>query len=100
MPDRLPIYRLAPQDASADRLVTLGRQIFGLDTDFQFDKTADAKVLRDGKRVVELANASGAVWAADESLLWKPSVKATLPSNAEALAIARDFLKRNELLPR
>jgi hypothetical protein len=39
------------------------------------------------------------VWAADESQLWKPSVKGALPSKSEALSIARSFLKRNELLP-
>ena len=39
------------------------------------------------------------MWAADESQLWKPSVKGTLPSKSEALSIARSFLKRNKLLP-
>src|SRR2546430_17251997 len=100
MPDRLPIYRLAPEDTSVERLVKLGEQIFGVQHDFKLGETQDARVLRDGKRVVELANASGAVWAADESQLWKPSVKAALPSKSEAMSIARSFLKRNQLLPK
>ena len=62
-------------------------------------ETRDCKVLRNGKRVVELANASGAVWAADESQIWKPSVKAELLSEADALSKAQAFLKRNQLQP-
>src|SRR3954464_14040981 len=98
MPDRLPIYRLAPQDTSTERLVALGEQVFGLH-DFKLGETRDAKLVRDGKRVVELPNARRPVRAADESQLWKPSVKGTLPSKSEALSIARSFLKRNKLLP-
>jgi hypothetical protein len=89
-----------PQDTSTQRLVELGERIFGLQHDFRLGETKDAKVLRDGKRVVELANASGAVWAADESQRWKPSVKGTLPSKSEATSIARSFLKRSQLLPK
>jgi hypothetical protein len=99
MPDRLPIYRVVPQDTSVQRLVSLGQQIFGLQQDFRLGETPDARTLRDGKRVVELANASGAVWAADESQLWKPSVKGALPNKSEAASIARSFLKKNKLLP-
>src|SRR5580765_5166032 len=98
MPDRLPIYRLAPEDTSVDRLARLGHQIFGLGGDFVLGETPDARTLRNGKRVVEIANATGAVWAADESQLWKPSVKAALPTKAQATSIARTFLKKNQLL--
>src|SRR5262249_33022627 len=73
-------------------------QVFGL-KDFKLGETQDAKTLRDGKHVVELANASGAVWAADESQLWKPSVKGALPTKSQALSSARAFLKQNKLLP-
>lgn len=99
MKDALPIYRLAPQETSIKRLATLGHQIFGLQDEFNLSETRDSRVLRNGRRVVELATASGAVWAADESQMWKPAVKAELPSKADALALARDFLKRNQLLP-
>jgi hypothetical protein len=99
MPDRLPIYRVVPQDTSTQRLVALGEQIFGLKEDFKLGETPDAKSLRNGKHVVELANASGAVWAADESQLWKPSVKGTLPTRSQAQSAARAFLKQNKLLP-
>src|SRR5262245_22845074 len=100
MPDRLPIYRLAPEDTSADRLVRLGDQIFDLRDDFVLGQTPDGRSLRNGKRVVEIANATGAVWAADESQLWKPSVKAALPTKTQATSIARAFLKKNQLLPK
>ncbi len=99
MADRLPIYRLEREDTSTERLVKLG-QILGLKQDFAFGETPDARTLRNGKHVVELAHASGAVWAADESQLWNPSVKAALPADAVALKTAAAFLKRNELLPK
>lgn len=99
MKDHLPVYRVVPQDTSTKRLVTLGHQIFGLHDEFDLGEARDARVLRNGKRVVELASASGLVWAADESQLWKPSVKADLPTEADALAKASEFLKRNQLLP-
>ena len=44
MPDRLPIYRVAPQDTSVQRIVSLGEQIFGLQ-DFNLGETRDAKTL-------------------------------------------------------
>ncbi len=99
MKDRLSIYRLAPQETSVRRLAALGHRIFGLHDDFTLDDTRDGKVLRNGKRVVEIASASGAVWAADESQMWKPEIRAELLGEAEAIAKARDFLRRNQLLP-
>jgi hypothetical protein len=99
MTDSLPIYRVEPEDASRDRLAKLGEQIFGLQQ-YAFGETPDAITLRDGRHVVELAHASGAVWAADESQLWNPSIKATLPTDAVAAKTAMTFLKRNGLLPK
>ena len=99
MADTLPIYRLVSNDTSTKRLALLGHEIFGIGDDFNLGKTSDAQVLRNGKLVVELANASGAVWAADESQLWKPSIKAILPEDSDAIAIAQAFLSRTRLLP-
>ena len=99
MKDSLPIYRLEPQDTSVKRLAMLGQQIFGLHDEFRLSETRDGKVLRNAHHVVEIANASGAVWAADESQMWRPSVNAELPGDADALSIANDFLQREGLLP-
>jgi hypothetical protein len=99
MKDSLPIYRLEPQDTSVKRLAMLGRQIFGLHDEFRLSETRDGKVLRNAHHVVEIANASGAVWAADESQMWRPSVNAELPDDDDALSIAKDFLHREGLLP-
>lgn len=99
MKDRLTIYRVAPQDTSVKRLASLGHQVFGLRDEFDLKETRDARCLCNGKHVVELAHASGHVWAADQSQLWKPAVKAELPSAREAVARAAEFLKSNRLLP-
>jgi hypothetical protein len=98
MKDKLNIYRVAPADTSPQRLASLGQQIFGLQS-FQFSATPDARALRKGRHVVEVAQASGAIWAADEAQMWNPEVQAELPSDSDAVLRARDFLDRNQLLP-
>jgi hypothetical protein len=99
MNDKLSIYRVAPAGASPQRLASLGQQIFGLQS-FQFGATRDARTLRTGRHVVEVAQASGAIWAADEAQMWNPAVRAELPSDGDAIVRARDFLDRNQLLPK
>jgi len=100
MRDRYTIFRLEPQDTSVERLRSLGEKLFGLGQDHRLDKSADALTLRNGHRSVELARLSGGVWAADESQLWRPSVRAELPSAQEAERQARAFVDRNDLLPK
>jgi hypothetical protein len=99
MNDRLPIYRIEPQETSVRRLAALGHQLFGLGDEFKLGETRDGKALRNGHLVVEVAHASGAVWAADEAHLWRPSVKAEVPKEVDALANAKAFLDRHGLLP-
>lgn len=99
-PATLPVYRLAPQDSSAQRLRTLARQIFGLPDNLAIRETPDGIAVRDGARTVELARASGAVWAADEAQLWNPALKPQLPGEREAAQRAREFLDKNSLLPK
>lgn len=100
MKDRLPIYRLAPQEASLERLAALGREIYGADADFAFDETRDSLRWRSGTRTVELARASGAVWAVDEAKMWKPSLKVELPKEAEVADRAASWLGRYGGLPK
>jgi hypothetical protein len=99
MADRLPIYRVKPDDASISHLVDLGRRIFELDQDFKLSETNSNRVLRSGHHVVDLATASGGVWAADEAQLWKPMLRADLPQEADALARANALVRERQLLP-
>ena len=69
IPDRLAIYRTEFQDASVSHLIDLGQRIFEIKENFQLSETNSGRVLRSGQRMVELATASGGVWAADEAQL-------------------------------
>lgn len=99
MSDTLPIYWVESQGSSIGRLAELGERIFGLHDEFSVAKTVDGLVLRRAEHVVEVASASGAVWAVDESQMWKPSVQADLPGDAGALEGASAFLERAGLVP-
>jgi hypothetical protein len=97
--DSLPVYRVEAQDVSAKQLATLGHRIFGANEGFDFVDTRDGRLLRSGRQVVEVARASGFIWAADESQLWRPAVRAELLSEESALTHAGEFFKRSNLLP-
>jgi len=99
MMDRLPIYRLVSENTDVSRLVDLGQRIFEIKEDFELSERTDNRVLRSGRRVVELATASGGIWAADESQLWKPTNKAELPSETDAVAKADELIRSRALLP-
>src|SRR5262245_3249366 len=99
MPDRLAIYRLAAESADAVRLTDLAARIFDLRDDYHFTETPDNRSLRNGHRLVDLAKASGAVWAADESQLWRPAAKPALLKDNEAVARGTEFLRARKLLP-
>jgi Family of unknown function (DUF6345) len=99
MLDRLTIYRTEFQDTGVSRLVDLGQRIFELKDNFQLSETNSGRVLRSGQRMVELATASGGVWAADEAQLWNPSIRPDLLKEADALAKANDIIRTRKLLP-
>ena len=100
IPDRLSIYRLESEEAHDARLIDLGRRIFDIRGDFQLTRRGNGQILRDGKRTVELAGESGGVWAADESQLWKPSLRSQLLSKKRAAAKAARVLDGQQLLPK
>lgn len=100
MPDRLPIYRLTSEEASPFRLMAYARSIFDINDDFQLSRRGNSRILRKDRRVVEIADESGGVWAADESQLWKPAGRPELPSEQVAVAEAERFTTRHQLLPK
>jgi hypothetical protein len=99
MGERLPIYRVEPEEASVTRLIELGKRLFDISDDFKLSETNDGLVLRSGERVIDMATASGGVWAADESQLWKPSIYPELPDDEAALEKANELAKQHGLLP-
>jgi hypothetical protein len=100
MNDRLPIYRLASEGTDIARLNDIGQRIFGLKQDFELRQHPTGCGLHCGRHVVELAAASGGIWAADEDRLWNPAQDPKLPTEKDALARANQIVAERELLPR
>jgi hypothetical protein len=73
--------------------------IFGTNGDFQMARRGTSHVLRKDHCVVEIAEASGGVWAADESQLWKHALLPELPSTDAALLQAERLARELHLLP-
>jgi hypothetical protein len=99
MSDRLPIYRIGLDDTTLSRHIDFAQRVLDLKDDFQLLEANGNRVLRHGQQVVEVALASGGIWAADESQLWKPSTKPSLLKADDAIAEADRFLRQRELLP-
>jgi Family of unknown function (DUF6345) len=98
--DHLTIYRLGREDVSASHQLVLADKIFGIKDNFTVSETNDARVLRNkNHQVVELALASGGVWAAAETELWNPAIRPDLPKDQDAMAKAAEFALRQSLLP-
>jgi hypothetical protein len=100
MADRLPIYRLGAERTDVGHLVDLGQRIFDINEEFSLGENNSHRVLRSGQRVVEVATASGGIWAADEAQLWKPWTRPDLPTKTEAIARADRFVQDRALLPK
>lgn len=96
----MKIYRLASGPIDASHLIEVSNRIFGIGGDFKLGKKGNRTVLHQGSYVVEIAPESGGIWAADEAKLFKPYVDAALPAEKTAVARAKEFLKKNELLPK
>ncbi|HEX9645495.1 MAG TPA: DUF6345 domain-containing protein [Acidimicrobiia bacterium] len=98
MPTRLPVFRVAMGRADPERLVDLGRGLFGL-ADFKLDRRQPWSILRSGSKVIEICEDSAGLFAADEARLWNPHLTPELPGEGEAREIAEAFVGKNGLLP-
>src|SRR3712207_5495558 len=99
-PDRLAIYRLRSADTSTRIHLDAADRIFGLRDKFKLSDTQDGRALHgESGHVVEIARASGGMWAANEKQLWNPSIRPELPGGDAALTNAAAFLRGSNLLP-
>jgi hypothetical protein len=99
MVDRLSIYRIESEDTSVPRQIDLAQRLFEPKHDFELSETSSNRVLRSASHTVEIAAASGGIWAADKAQLWKPSVRPDLPKVEDALAKATELIRQENLLP-
>jgi hypothetical protein len=99
MPERLPVYRLEAYSAETQRLIDLGRTLFEVKEGFTLQERDNSRVLRQDHRVVEIHGESGGIWAADESQLFKPSIRPKLLGEKEAVKKVTSLLRAKKLLP-
>ena len=99
MVDRLSIYRIESEDTSVPRQIDLAQRLFEPKHDFELSETSSNRVLRSASHTVEIAAASGGIWAADKAQLWRPSVRPNLPKVEDALAKANELIRQENLLP-
>ena len=84
---QLPIFRLRTPNVGVPDLLALGKGLFGLPT-FSLPVLGSRLSLVSGSLLVDLEKASGGVWAADNSQLWNPELRPSLPSESEAAQMA------------
>ena len=97
VPKRLPIYRLAAPAADAARVLDVADRIFGIENDVQ--ESSSGLVARSGSKMVEICPDSGAIWAADEGVMWDVYEQPTLVGESEAKELARRFFAQSGVLP-
>lgn len=95
-PSRLPIFKLAAPRSDAANLKSNARGIMGLSGEAK--QVGSRLSIRDGYKVYDVNTKSGAIWAADQSQIWNPKLKPSLPDREKARSIADSFLKSNNLL--
>jgi hypothetical protein len=93
----LPIYRLSPARVNADSVKRVAAATLGISGDVREED--DRLTLRDGAKLVQAYSHTGAFWVADESQLWNPDLKPSLPDSGKARAMGEEFFKRSSLLP-
>jgi len=92
----LLVYETEKSEVRPDVLYELAKP-FGMDGEVQSKDGVD--LIAKGKQVLAIYRESGAFWYADFAKLHHPNYKPVLPSEKEAVNIAKDFLQRNEWLP-
>jgi hypothetical protein len=100
MLDRLSIYRVGLGETNVSSHIDLAKRLFELKDDFELFETKSNRVLRSAQHTVEIAPASGGIWAIDKTQLWEPSIRPDLPSVDEAVSKANGFVHQGDLLPK
>ena len=94
----LPIYPLRTHVSSLERLDQLGREMFGI-SDYALGHVEGRRVLRSQSTVLEMAEDTGGLWAADYAELWNPESTPQLPDPGAAEEMAARLIRQYRLFP-
>jgi hypothetical protein len=97
--DALPIFRLSRPEVDAFTVGDHARRAMRLD-EFDTSETESAMRARSGSMTVDVHKASGGIWAADRSRLWRTSEKYVSPDEAQTTELGSRIAAERELLPR
>ncbi len=96
--EQIAIYRVLPAQVTRDSVLKLAREAFGMSSP-EVTETAIGFVLKEGNKRLQVTKASGSLLFADDSKLWNPDYRPSLPSEEEAIRLATEFLRKHNLLP-
>lgn len=99
IPEKLPIYRLAPPQINDAQLEKLAREAFGM-TNYALEKAPAGVRFASGTKSFEVNLKTGALWMADKSGLWNPEANPRLLKPEDAEQAAQKFIQQYALLPK
>ncbi len=96
----LPIFRVAQMQkhrSEAMFLDTLAKNLFGIEN-YSIEEREERRILISETYMIDVDTNDGSIWAADQTSLWNPKLRATLPDEKRAIEIAEDFVIKNNLI--
>lgn len=95
---QVPIYRVQPTQVTRDSVLKLAREAFGMSSP-QMSETAVGFVVKEESKRLQVTKVSGSILFADDSKLWNPDYRPSLPAESDAIRLATEFLRKHNLLP-
>jgi hypothetical protein len=96
--EQIAIYRVLPAQVTREAVLKLAREAFGMESP-QVTEDDVAFMLQQEQKRLTMWKASGAILFADDSKLWNPSYRPSLPSLEEATRLGEEFIRKNNLVP-
>jgi hypothetical protein len=87
-----------PAQVTREAVLKLAREAFGMESP-QVTEDDVAFMLQQEQKRLTMWKASGAILFADDSKLWNPSYRPSLPSLEEATRLGEEFIRKNNLVP-
>ncbi len=95
--EQIAIYRVLPVQVTRDAVLKLAREAFGMSSPQVIEDSATFVLEQEQKRLT-VWKISGAISFSDNSKLWNPDYRPSLPSQSHAIQLAVNFLRKHELL--